>query len=253
MSSLNLISTDGMTTVQMTHGKANALDLELCLQLVEVLEQLSGSARAVVLTGSGSIFSAGVDLLRLQTGGSAYVEHFVPMLTRVVRALFEFPAPLVAAVNGHAVAGGCVVTCAADYRIMARGNARMGVPELRVGVPFPTAALEMVRFVVPPHRVQEVVYGGATYLPDAALELGLVDELADAAALLARARAVALQMAELPRDAFALTKQQLRAPVLQRIAAGADHDRQAERMWQQPETLQRVQTYVQQTFKPRAG
>ncbi len=252
MESIRIETRDGVAVMQMMHGKASTLDLEFCEQLIDTLETLAGSAHAVVLTGSGSIFSAGVDLIRLQADGPPYIERFVPMITTLVRALFDFPGPLVAAVNGHAVAGGCVMACAADYRVMARGSARIGVPELRVGVPFPAAALEMVRFVVPAHKVQTVVYGGATYLPEEAFELGLIDELADVDGLLERARTIALQLAELPPAAFALTKRQLRAPALERIAAGAANDREVERMWQQPDTLNRIRSYVERTFKPRA-
>ncbi|MGH7467170.1 MAG: enoyl-CoA hydratase/isomerase family protein [Longimicrobiales bacterium] len=251
MESIRIETRDGMAIMQMLHGKANTLDLEFCQQLMDALTALAGSTRALVLTGTGSIFSAGVDLMRIQADGPPYIQRFVPMITKLVRALFEFPSPLVAAVNGHAVAGGCVMACAADYRLMARSQVRIGVPELRVGVPFPTAALEMIRFVVPPHKLHTVVYGGAKYLPEEALEFGLVDEVTDADVLLERAWAVARQLADLPRAAFALTKQQLRTPVLQRIAAGAAHDAEVERMWQQPETLQRVRSYVEQTFKPR--
>jgi enoyl-CoA hydratase len=242
---------DGVATLQMMHGKASALDLEFCQELVQTLAVLAGSARAVILTGTGNIFSAGVDLLRLQADGPHYIDRFVPMISALVHSLFEFPKPLIAAVNGHAVAGGCVMACAADYRIMARGNGRIGVPELRVGVPFPTAAFEMVRFVVPPPKLQTVVYGGATYLPEEALAIGLADELADPQGLIERALAVARQFAELPPAAFALTKQQLHAPVLERIAAGAAADREVEQLWQQPQTLERVRGYVERTFRPR--
>src|SRR6516225_1366555 len=103
---------EGILTLRLAHGKASALDVEL---LDALLGELDGSAediRAVILTGTGSIFSAGVDLLRLTREGADYVRRFLPLLSRFVRTLFAFPRPVVTAVNGHAIAGGCVLVLA---------------------------------------------------------------------------------------------------------------------------------------------
>jgi enoyl-CoA hydratase len=241
-----------IAVARMAYRKANALDTSFCHTLLDGLEALAaGPARAVVLTADGSIFSAGVDLIRLLDGGAEYRAAFVPLLSTLVRALFTFPKPLVAAVNGHAIAGGCVIACTADHRIMARGPARIGVPELLVGVPFPTAALEVVRFVVPAHQVQAVVYGGATCAPDDALAVGLVDELADAHSLLDHAIEAARRLGELPARAFVLTKRQLRGPTLARIEAGAARDVEVEKEWSDAETLRRVRGYVERTLRRR--
>jgi enoyl-CoA hydratase len=251
MSALKIEMHGAIATMRMVHGKANTLDSESAQSLIDTLHSLANEpVQAAVLTGNGTIFSAGVDLLRLQSDGPEYIERFVPLLSKVVLALFEFPKPLVAAINGHAIAGGCVMACAADHRVLVRGAARIGVPELLVGVPFPTAALEMVRFVLPNDRLQRVVYEGRTYSPEEAFALGLVDELADPAELLPLAQARAERLAALPAAAFAMTKRQLRAPSLARIAAGAAHDAEVARMWTQPGTLDRIRNYVERTFKP---
>ena len=101
---------------------------------------------ALVITGQGKIFSAGVDLKRLSKEGAAYIRKFLPALDKLYDAVFFHPKPVVAAVNGHAVAGGAVLACCADRRIMARAGGRIGVTELLVGVPFPALAFEIVRF-----------------------------------------------------------------------------------------------------------
>ena len=136
---------DGVAVLRIEHGKANALDLELCNAIVTAFEE-AGDARAVVLTGTGRIFSAGVDLFRVIEGGRSYIEAFVPAMCRAFERLFVHPAPVVAAANGHAIAGGCLLVAAADQRLMAEGTARIGIPELQVGVPFPPIALEIIRF-----------------------------------------------------------------------------------------------------------
>lgn len=239
---------DGILTLRLAHGKASAMDVELLEGLERELGDLA-DARAIVLTGTGSIFSAGVDLFRITEGGAAYVDRFLPLLSSFVRALFTVPVPVVAAVNGHAIAGGGVMTLGADYRLMADGNGRIGVPELLVGVPFPASPLEVVRFAVSPERVQALIYTGRTLPPREALAQGLVDEVVDADALLARAREVAAQLAALPPEVFRLTKQALRAQAVARMDAAAEYDRAAHALWAAPETHARIREYVERTMR----
>ncbi|HEX6911899.1 MAG TPA: enoyl-CoA hydratase-related protein [Longimicrobium sp.] len=239
---------DGILTLRLAHGKASAMDVELLEALGREMDAV-GEARAVILTGTGSIFSAGVDLFRVTDGGKDYVDRFLPLLSTFVRALFALPVPVVAAVNGHAIAGGGVMTLAADYRLMAQGSGRIGVPELLVGVPFPAAPLEVVRFAVSPDRVQALIYTGRTLLPDEARAFGVVDEVVAADALLARAREVAAQLAALAPDVFRMTKQALRAQALARMDGAAEYDRAAHSIWAAPETHARIRDYVQRTMR----
>jgi enoyl-CoA hydratase len=97
---------DGILTLRLAHGKASALDVELLDALLRELEEAPANVRAVILTGTGSIFCAGVDLFRVTRDGADYVRQFLPLLDRFVRRLFTLPRPVVAAVNGHAIAGG---------------------------------------------------------------------------------------------------------------------------------------------------
>ena len=97
----------------------------------------------VVITGAGRAFSAGVDLRALADGGTDYAGRFVAALSEAFLAIYDHPAPVVAAINGHAIAGGCVLAMCADVRLMSGGT--IGLTELSVGVPFPVAALEICR------------------------------------------------------------------------------------------------------------
>jgi enoyl-CoA hydratase len=236
--------------LELAHGKANALDLELCRRMVDVLQEIAaGPAKALVLTGRGRIFCAGVDLLRLLEGGPDYAAVFVPALVAAVRALFEFPRPVVAALNGHAVAGGCVLACAADRRLIANTGARVGVPELRVGVPFPAAAIEVMRAALTPARFRTLILGGATLEPDAACEWGLVDEVVPADSLLDTALAAAEDLASIPAAAFAVSKKQMRMSALLRMdAADAQYGEEVMRLWTSAETLGAVERYVHATL-----
>ena len=237
--------------LRMAGKKANAMDTALLRALREALAAAAGSdARSVVLTGSGSVFSAGVDLLKLAEGGRPYLEEFLPELSACFREWFAFSKPAVAAINGHAIAGGCVIACACDYRIMAAGKARIGIPELKVGVPFPLAALEIMRFALPPHRAQEAVLRGGTFEPGPALERGFVDEVVDGKLLLDRAVAVADELASAPATSYARSKRDFRRPVLETWARhGATHDREILEAWSSPEVTRAVRGYVEKTLK----
>jgi enoyl-CoA hydratase len=240
---------EGILTLRLAHGKASALDVELLEALQRELDGAAADVRAVILTGTGSIFCAGVDLFRLTQGGADYVRQFLPLLSGLVRRLFTFPRPVVAAVNGHAIAGGCILVLAADARLMAEGTGRIGIPELLVGVPFPAAALEVVRFAVPRHRMQFLIYTGKTLPPPDALAAGLIDEVVAPSQLLARAEEVARQLAQIPPDVFRLTKQSLRAEAMERIEkASARQDQAAQEGWLAAETHAHIREYLRRTL-----
>ncbi len=241
----------GIAVLTLAHGKANALDIDLCEALAARFAELRQSdAKAVVLTGQGKIFSAGVDLKRLSEGGADYVRKFLPALHKLYDTVFYHPKPVVAAINGHAIAGGAVLAVCADRRIMARESGRIGVTELLVGVPFPALAFEIVRFAVPPRHLAEFTLGGATYATDAALQRGWIDEVAEPADLIEDAIAAAQELALLSPAAFAQTKKQIRQAVTERmVQSGAATDRAVTEIWTAPETLGRICDYVARTLK----
>jgi enoyl-CoA hydratase len=170
----------------------------------------------------------------------------------VFEGLFRYPRPVVVAVNGHAIAGGCIVACAGDYRLMAAGRGRIGVPELLVGVPFPALALEMVRFTTADRGIQQLVYTGSLLLPDEAKDRGLVDEVVPPEQLLERAVARAEQMAAVPASTFWHTKWSLREPVLRRAEEnGRQLDAEMRHIWASSETAAAISDYVRTTFGSR--
>jgi enoyl-CoA hydratase len=248
---IDLKTHNAIATVTIAPGKANALDIELSEELEKCFAQIAQSAaRAVVVTGQGRIFCAGVDLIRLSSAGPDYVHKFLPALHRAFNAMFFFPKPVVAAVNGHAIAGGCVLACAADRRIMARSDGRIGVTELLVGVPFPAVAFETMRFAVPKRHLPELLYTGATFDVDAALERGLVDAVVSPEELMPSAISAAEQFSALSPAAFAQTKAQLRAEARERVErTGAATDKIATEIWAAESTLRYIRDYVASTLK----
>jgi enoyl-CoA hydratase len=133
---------------------------------------------------------------------------------------------------------------------MARGNGRIGVPELLVGVPFPPSVIEAIRFAVPPQHLQMLMYTGRTLDAVQALEHGLVDEIVDAGDLEERATAAAREMAALPPAAFALAKRQLRDHAVSKAKHYANElDAQIAEMWADPATHERIRAYLAKTVK----
>jgi enoyl-CoA hydratase len=248
---IEIASQGHVAVVTISHGKANAMDLELCEGIARRFAELATSpARAIVLTGQGRMFSAGVDLLRALDSGPHYFEKFLPWLRQALEAVFFCPKPVVAAINGHAIAGGCVLACAADRRLMARDGGRIGITELLVGVPFPVIGLEIMRFATVSHRFEELVFGAATYAPEAGAALGLADEVVDPAELLDRAVAAAEKLGAVGADAFALTKRQTRQVVADRLASdGPRHDPEVDRIWSTPAAAARIRDYVARTLR----
>lgn len=238
---------EGVGVIRLEHGKANALDVELSDALAASLAELEAEEEcgAAVITGTGRIFSAGVDLFHLLEGGEAYVDTFLPALTGLIDGLRAFSKPLIAAINGHAIAGGGVIALACDYRVMADGDGTIGMPELRVGVPFPSGALAIVRAAVPRAHLRDVVLRGSLSGPREALARGLVHEVVDEHGLLDRAVEVGREMRRIPRATFVLTKRRLAA-----LEGATDpaYDADVEALWKDPEIHATIRTYLERTI-----
>lgn len=224
----------------LAHGKVNALDRELVGALLAAFDEVE-EAGAVVVTGHGSVFSAGVDLVRIDAEGADYLADFLAHLDALFRRLLLFPRPVVAAVNGHALAGGWVIACAADVRVAAAGRATVGVTELAVGVPFPRSAFEAFRLATPPPLAASLALRARRVPIAEAAALGMVDELVPPDSLLSRSLELAAEMAPMPSAAIEITKHQLRAGAL-----GSSEEDVAEtfRHWNAPQTRQRIRAFL---------
>jgi enoyl-CoA hydratase len=239
-----------IAVLRLEHGKVNAMDLALCEALTQQLALLATHpCRALVITGTGSSFSAGVDLVQLTQGGAEYVSRFLPVMDAFFYALLTFPKPVVAALNGHALAGGCIIAACCDHVVMAEGNGRAGVTELAVGVPFPMLPLEIVRARLSARDARDLIYSARTVLPPEALALGLVDEVAPPPDLLARALEAATNLAAIPAVSFALTKRAFVTPILARVEATTAIDADVKRAWQGDEVLSHVRGFLEKRAK----
>lgn len=242
--------TDGIRVLKLAHGKVSAIDIELGeAVLAELKAAMDPAVKAVILTGSGSSFSAGVDLFRVLEDGPEYGRRFLPLLDEFLRATLTFPKPIVAAINGHAIAGGCILAACCDHRIMTEGNGRIGIPELAVGVPFPALPLQIMAARVTDGPLRDLVFSGRTVQVDEAKSLGLIDEKCPAGMLMDRATEVVQRLAAIPAGAFALTKEVFYSPILTRTEQLADLNARVVDAWMQPHTYDTIRAYLEKTIK----
>ena len=232
---------DGLALVRLTSGKANALNPRSLAALERALDEAAGGdARGVVLTGYERFFSAGLDLVTLYGLERDAMDGFMAWFDAVMLRVFAFPRPVVAALGGHAVAGGAVLALACDARVMGAGAGRFGLNEIRLGVPFPASALEIVRYAVPARSVEAALYEGELVDPRGALERGLVSEVVDGDVVEA-ARRTCGRLAAAPTDAFAAIKAALKGPAVERARATLAPLRRAfVDAWYAPEARRRI-------------
>jgi enoyl-CoA hydratase/carnithine racemase len=227
----------------LSSGPVNAQDVEVLDELTEAFRELGRSGGpALVVTGAGRAFSAGVDLSSVVQGGADYTDRLVPALSNTFDALFSYPGPTVAAINGAAIAGGCVLACAADRRLISP-KAQIGATEVHVGVPFPVAALEVVRYACG-DRAEEVLLGGRTYRGADAVAVGLAHRVVDED-LVQAAVAEAAELGTIPAGAYRHTKAQLRAPTVARIRNAEAIDSEVRQMWGSDQTQQGLAAYLE--------
>jgi enoyl-CoA hydratase len=219
--------TYGVATLSMQRPPANALDIPFLEQLDDVLARLEqrSDISAMVLTGSGTVFSAGLDLKRIPDFDRAQQNRLIVVLNQALCRLYAMPMPVVAAMNGHAIAGGLVLALACDRRVAADRDALFGLTEVRVGVPYPQAAITIVQAELSPAVVRELVLVGKNHAPAEALARGIVDELQPAESVLARSQSLAQELGSAPRQGYRAIKHQLRRAALAEIRrAIADRD-----------------------------
>lgn len=206
-----------VTLVVVDRPPVNAMSLELLDELVPVLERIAADApAAVVIAGRERCFSAGVDLKAVGGYGADEQRRMVSGINRMVLATYGMSCPVVAAVTGHAIAGGLVLALCADLRI-ASLEGRYGLTEVKVGVPYPQAAIGVVRAELPAHAARQLALSNRLIDGSDALRLGLFDEAIPPEGVLPRALEVAAEMAAFPADTYAATKRELRASKLAAI------------------------------------
>jgi enoyl-CoA hydratase len=215
---------DGITQLLLNRPPANAMSVEVLAELSETLAALEtdNTVRAVVISSALGLFSAGLDLKEIKDFSTSEQTALVDGLNAAFNGVYGFRKPVVAAINGAAVAGGMFFALAADYTV-ANEKSRFGLTEIKVGVNFPVAPYEIAKAELSPGSFRRVLLSGRLFKSDAALEMQIIDEIVADEELLNRAVAVAKEYAGNPPMAYAAIKHQIRAEPLAKMQEAVDN------------------------------
>lgn len=217
MNFIKVETNEGIATVAINRGKVNALNGEVVDELRESLKALESNQdiKAVVLTGNRKFFSFGFDIPEFLSFTKEEFTNFLINFTDIYTHLFLYPKPVVAALNGHAIAGGCMLALACDRRVMVEGKAKISLNEIDFGASVFAGCTEMLRFWTGSANATKILYSGAMYSAEEAMRLGLVDTVLTEQNLMFQARKIASDLAPKHFPAFASIKTLLRKPIVQ--------------------------------------
>ena len=206
---------DAIATVTLSRGKVNALNSDVISEIALALRSLEthDEVRAMIITGSGKFFSFGFDVPEIRSYSPEQFATFFRSFTGFYTYLFTYPKPVIAAINGHAVAGGCMLALACDRRIMIEGSGKISLNEITFNSAVFAGSVEMLRFAAGGRSATEMLYTGAMYSAAEARRMHVVDEAVGEGELRARAEAVARELSSRRPLAFAAIKRMLREPV----------------------------------------
>jgi enoyl-CoA hydratase len=217
---------DGTAIVRLNRPPANAIDIEFAAELEHAMEEFENRSdvRAIVLTGSGACFSAGLDLNLIPSYDEEQQRSMVTRFNRLVTRLYGIGKPMIGALNGHTVAGGLVLALTCDYRIAVSGPYTFGLTEARVGIPFPVAAITVVKAELNAAAARALVLLGSKSGPETMLSRGVIDEIRPADDVLPAAIEVARDASRMPNGSYARIKHQLRGAALEHMREVIDND-----------------------------
>ena len=217
---------DGVSTLVMDDGKVNAFDLDFFARLDAALDECAEDA-AVVLTGRPGMFSAGLNTKKM---AALELDGLTELLTHFGRTFLRVwlePRPVVAAVGGHAIAGGTILAMTCDHAVAAQGEFGWGLTETTIGFPLPRWIIAVARGNVGAHRLDDLLLPGRMVQPPEAVDVGFADELQPPEQVLETAVQHARALAKLPRAAYAQTKFRLRGDAAQAALAHLEADTRA--------------------------
>jgi enoyl-CoA hydratase len=211
--------------IVMDDGKVNSIERVFVTEFEQALDRAEEKlARALVIEGRPGLFGAGLDLKLLPVLHPTQRRAFIRDFGRMVLRLYQFPRPVIASIEGHAVAGAALLALSCDVRLAVRGDYKIGLQGVAVGLPLPAFALEVARMQLPVHVHTRCIAFGESFGPERALELCIVDRLVAGGELRLEAMNEANRLAALPEPAFGLTKRALRGPAVAAAIAREEVD-----------------------------
>ncbi len=207
---------DSIATIELADGGSNLLSPSMIAAVNTALDKAQREAKAVVLTGTGKVFSAGFDLKVMKAGPVPAFKMLMGGFATVAR-LVKLPMPLVVASNGHTVAAGVFLLLAGDYRYATDGDFKIVLNEVEIGMTMPYTALAIARYRLTAQAFEQVINHSKVYSPIDAKGAGFLDEITNADSLLGQAQQKASELADLNTKAFRQTKLRARKNLVRSI------------------------------------
>ncbi|MBL6951337.1 MAG: crotonase/enoyl-CoA hydratase family protein [Alphaproteobacteria bacterium] len=217
---------NGVATLRMDDGKANAFGMEMMAALTAGLDRAAALADVVVIMGRPGLLSGGFDL-KVINGPKAGVRAMVDAGAALLLKIYMHPQPVIIACTGHAVAAGALLLCAGDYRIGVSGDYKIGLNETAIGLSLPTFGLELARDRLDNRYLNMATLGAELYPPTMAVTVGYLDQAERPGDFNAALAAKAAQLRALDREAYVLAKQRLRG-AQEAVIRASLHDDQPE-------------------------
>lgn len=224
--------------IQMDRGKSNPINQQFVDELIEALNQLLADETVLgaIVVGKEHFFSAGLDIPELYSYDEATFDKFWRSFLQLITLMSKFNKPMVAAITGHAPAGGCIIANACDYRVMAVGNYKIGLNEIPVGIVVPRGVYAQYSMWIGTRNAYQYLMEGKLYSPEHAQQIGLIDELVPLDKVLETAETKLKQYLQYEPSGWRMTKTQLRKSVVDTMESLSEEEMQLfqQQWWSKP-------------------
>ncbi len=238
---------DRLAIITLNRGKSNSLNREMVTELSDILHNIDSDANigGVIITGKENFFSAGLDLIELYHYNEQEAKSFWNLFLDFVARITAFKKPLIAAINGHSPAGGCVIALACDARIMAEGKYIIGLNEVPVGIIVPHSIFELYSFWLGKANATRSLLEGKLFNPEEAIAIGLVDEVVKQESILTAAERRARKYMAFEQNTWSQSKLNIRKSLIESTSSDQSADLEIMlKQWWSPNTRAILKTII---------
>lgn len=247
---MNTIKTtvkDRLAIITLDRGKSNSLNGEMIVELGDMLKNIAGDTNigGAIITGTSHFFSAGLDLIELYNYNEQQAKDFWNVFLKFVANITAFPKPLVAAINGHSPAGGCVIALACDARVMAEGKFIIGLNEVPVGIIVPNSIFQLYAFWLGKANATRSLLEGKLFAPEEAAAIGLIDEVVKPESILTAAERKARKYMAFENNTWSQSKVNIRKALIEVTSGDQSADLELMlKQWWSPNTRAILKTII---------
>lgn len=226
MNTIAVTIKDRLAIITLNRGKSNSLNREMVTELSDMLQNIASDANigGAIITGKENFFSAGLDLIELYHYNEEEARSFWNLFLDFVAKITAFKKPLIAAINGHSPAGGCVIALACDARVMAQGKYIIGLNEVPVGIIVPNSIFELYSFWLGKANATRSLLEGKLFNPEEAITIGLVDEVVKQEGILTAAERKARKYMAFEQNTWSQSKINIRKSLIETTSADQSAD-----------------------------